>query len=442
MAEASAASQTAQLLSLLAGLPKTLFGSKQSTTVSGGGITEQTMFSDEAMAGLLKSILEGTDGKAGLASVAAGQKIPGLYNSTSKNLLVNDFTTRAASRVAELGAPKVTTKQPTTTTVKTPGAVSGKSGVGLGLGAAALLAGNKKVRKGASNIIDEMFGGGSAVTGAPGIGDLSQVLSGSDVFGPVSDNASALITGGFDQLNSIFSGGDALSNFSAGADAVSSASSFADFTNSIDGISSAFDAFGSASDISSIYDAADAAQGLELFGATDGIGLAGFGDLLRGDYADAATSAAVAYFGGPIGATFVAADSLLGTDITGKVGDKVFDDILGITDGKVICTELMRQGKLSKHLYFAEAKTNLARLSATTLRGYHAIAIPVVQRMRKSEALSNFLLPWVVDYSASVLGNSNGLRGKFVRYLLEPVCFLVGLCVPRQDYKSLYAAGA
>jgi len=308
-----------------------------------------------------------------------------------------------------------------------------------------MLAGNKKFRKGASNIIDEMFGGGSAVTGAPGIGDLSQVLSGSDVFGPVGDNASALITGGFDQLNSIFSGGDAISNFSAGADAVSSASSFADFTNSIDGISSAFDAFGSASDISSIYDAADAAQGLELFdaasAATDGIGMAGFGDLLRGDFADAATSAAIAYFV-PGGQVLVAVDSLLGTDITGTIGDKVFDDILGITDGKVICTELMRQGKLSKHLYFAEAKTNLARLSATTLRGYHAIAIPVVRRMRKSEALSNFLLPWVVDYSASVLGNSNGLRGKFVRYLLEPVCFLVGLCVPRQDYKSLYAAGA
>lgn len=440
MAEASAASQTAQLLSLLAGLPKTLFGSKQSTTASGGGMTEQTMFSDEAMAGLLKSILEGTDGKAGLASVAAGQKIPGLYNSTSKNLLVNDFTTRSASRVAELGAPKVTTRQPITTTVKTPGALSGKSGLVLGLGAAALLAGNKKFRKGASNIIDEMFGGGSDVTDAPGIGDLSQVLSGSDVLGPVGDNASAL--SGFDQLDSIFSGEDELSNFLAGADAFSSASSFDDFTGSIDGISSAFDAFGSASDISSIYDAADAAQGLELFDAAgDGIGLSGFGDLLRGDFADAATSAAIAYFV-PGGQFLVAADSLLGTDITGTVGDKVFDDILGITDGKVICTELMRQGKLSKHLYFAEAKTNLARLSATTLRGYHAIAIPIVQRMRKSEALSNFLLPWVVDYSASVLGNSNGLRGKFVRYLLEPVCFLVGLCVPRQDYKSLYAAGA
>jgi hypothetical protein len=431
MAESAAASN-AQLLTLLAGLPKTLFGSTTNKTTSGGSLTEQTMFSKEAIDSLLRGIMEGTSGGRGFAEVAAGQRAPGLYNATTRNMLMNDYATRAAGVVAEKTAPKVTTRGGLTESTKIPGMMS--KGTGLALGAA-LLGGTKKGRQTLEDLFKDIS--------LPGFGgkDMSGVMSFDEVSPGSFLNSAGMgipdFGGNLSAIDSFFPDAANFSMFSdSAAFAGDSLSAAMDFGSAA---SSGVDAFGNISTTADWTSGFDLAEGGAV--ATDGmdIGLTGLGSLMRGDYSDAATEAAIAAFvpGGPI---IVAADNLLGTDITGQVGDKVFDDLLGGVTGKVICTELCRQGLLSKHVYIEEATTNLKRLSATTLAGYHYIAIPVVHRMRKSKALSQFLLPWVLDYSNEVIYRTGGIRGKFVRYVLEPVCYVVGLAVGMQDYKSLYKA--
>jgi hypothetical protein len=416
MAE-SAAAANAQLITMLAGLPKTLFGSTTNRSTSGGSVTEQTMFSKEAMDSLLRGIMEGTSGGRGFAEVAAGQKAPGLYNATTRNMLMNDYAARAAGVVAEKTAPKVTTRGGLTESTKIPGAMSKTSGLLL---AAGLLGGTKTGRKYVEDLFKDI-----GVSGFGG-GDMSGVMSFDEVSpGSFINSAGMGIPDFGGNLSSIDSFFPDAANFSMFSDSASALDSFA-----------AVDAGSAAADWTSGFDLAEGGAV-----ATDGmdIGLTGLGSVLRGDYADAATEATIGALvpGGPF---IVAADNILGTDITGDIGDKVFDDLLGGVTGKVICTELCRQGLLSKHVYIEEATTNLKRLSATTLAGYHYIAMPVVHRMRKSKALSQFLLPWVLDYSNEVIYRTGGIRGKFVRYVLEPVCYVVGLAVGKQDYKSLYKA--
>ena len=425
MAE-SAAAANAQLLTMLAGLPKTLFGSTTNKTTSGGSLTEQTMFSKEAIDSLLRGIMEGTSGGRGFAEVAAGQKAPGLYNATSRNMLMNDYATRAAAQVAEKTAPKVSTRAGMTEATKIPGMMS--KGTGLALGAA-LLGGTKKGRQTLEDLFKDMsfpsFGGGGDVSGVMDFSEVSPTGFLSGVSGAGTD-----FSGSLSAVDSFFPGAAGFT------DGYSDAASFGGF-DMFSSMSDSVDAFGNVSTTADWTSGFDLAEGADAAG--DGIGLTGLGSLMRGDYADAATEAATAAFV-PGGAFIVAADNLLGTDITGQVGDKVFDDILNITDSKVVCTELCRQGLLSKHVYIEEATANLARLSATTLAGYHYIAIPIVHRMRTSKALSKFLRPWVLDYSNEVIYRTGGIRGKFVRYVLEPVCYVVGLAVGAQNYKSLYKA--
>ena len=431
MAESAAASNAA-LLQLLAGLPKTLFGSSTSRTTTGGSVTEQTMFSKEAIDSLLRGIMEGTSGGVGLAQIASGQKSPGLYNSTARGMLMNDYSTRAAGMVAEKTAPKVTSRGAQVTTDNAPGLMS--KGTGLMLGAAALVGtkGGRKKLEEAYDFLSKEFGGGDAY------GNMSVASDWNSGF-DIASGGSLPAMSGFSGFSDFAGFSDAISM----GDAFGNASVFSDWTSGFDAVDAAsagFDAFGNASTVADWTSGFDLADGASSGFDMGGFGTTGLGSALRGDYADAATEAAIAAFV-PGGSFLVAADNLLGTDITGQVGDKVFDDILGITDGKVICTELCRQGLMSKHLYIAEATANLKRLSATTLRGYHAIAVPVVHKMRKSAALSKFLQPWVLDYSNEILYGNGGLRGKFVRYILEPVCFVVGLVVSEQNYKELYANG-
>lgn len=126
MATAGALASNAQLITQLLGGAKTLFGSSSNTTVSGGTSTTQTMLSQDAVNALLKDLLESDSG--GLARVASGARIPGLYNTTSQQLMVNDLLARSAAQVAKASAPTVTTTSPKTTTVTDPGLISGSLG--------------------------------------------------------------------------------------------------------------------------------------------------------------------------------------------------------------------------------------------------------------------------------------------------------------------------
>lgn len=458
MAESAAASNVA-LLNALASLPKTLFGSTTDKVTSGGAITEQTMFSREAIDSLLRGIMEGTSGGSGFAQVAASQKAPGLYNSTTRGMLLNDFNVRAAGTVAEKTAPKTSTKGSFTESTKTPGVINNKGSL---LALAALIGSSKTGRKYLEDEWDslsKMLGGSAAAAGMDAAGVID--------FADVASNPLAAFSGagsvGFSGLDSVMSmfPQTALDSFAA--------SSFGTAGGPLD-VSKAIGEFDNYDPLASGVDAASAASTAldfggfatdaaleeamlldsfnpEYLGMTDGFGTAGLGQLIQGDVGQAGVQAGMAAI--PVAGPFLAgADALTGGAISEGPGAVVNDllggveDMLGLGGSKVICTELCRQGLMSKHLYIAEATTNLKRLSPITLRGYHAIAIPVVHKMRSSRKLSEFLQPWVLDYSNEVLGYGSGIRGKFVRYILEPLCYVVGMVVGIQDYKSLYVTSA
>ena len=153
---ANATESNINLINALLGVPSKIFGSTTTQTSSGGSSTQQTMISQAGVDALLKSLLEGTTGRAGLAAVASGGKRAGLYNSTTNSMLVNDLLARSAAEVEKARAPTVTTKEPSTTKTKVPGLLDSISPTGLLLGGALLAGGTKKGR----DLISGLFGDG------------------------------------------------------------------------------------------------------------------------------------------------------------------------------------------------------------------------------------------------------------------------------------------
>ncbi len=144
---ASAIVDNIQLANLLTSTLSNLFGSPGTTsnvttnagnfteTRTGGAVTrsggdqtttERLDISKEGIDALLRDLME--DDSTGFARVASGQKLAGLYNTTSRNMLLNDLLTRSAGQVAKLTAPKITsttsTPQLTTTAPHTTTRVS------------------------------------------------------------------------------------------------------------------------------------------------------------------------------------------------------------------------------------------------------------------------------------------------------------------------------
>lgn len=101
----------------------------------------------------------------------------------------------------------------------------------------------------------------------------------------------------------------------------------------------------------------------------------------------------------------------------------------------VICTELARQGLLDPDLYEAGGPAS-KQISYTTWVGYHCWAVRVVERMKTSPRLCQFLLPIVESryrYLTSVSGAH--LLGRASIYIGHPVCFLIGTVI---NWKGTY----
>jgi hypothetical protein len=164
------------LASMLTGMGSKLFGSSSSVEESTGGgtSTKQTVMDQASINAMLKSLMEGTTGRQGLAAVSQGQRGAGLYNSNVRSMMVNDLIARSTAEVAKAGAPTVETKTPSTATrtTTTPGMVSGGTGL---LGLAALVGGSAAGRKFLKDQFGDLLGDGSSslsssVFDAAGIG--------------------------------------------------------------------------------------------------------------------------------------------------------------------------------------------------------------------------------------------------------------------------------
>lgn len=118
-----------------------------------------------------------------------------------------------------------------------------------------------------------------------------------------------------------------------------------------------------------------------------------------------------------------------------KSGDK--------SGSKVICTELARQGLITKDDYSLCIAYSSDYLNEKHFRGYHFWAVNVVRRMRKSKkwtALFRSLAQARVEHIAWRYGDSS--RGSRLGWVLcavgEPICFGIGALVGQQDWRKLY----
>lgn len=105
--------------------------------------------------------------------------------------------------------------------------------------------------------------------------------------------------------------------------------------------------------------------------------------------------------------------------------------------GKVICTELAMNDKLDPELYKKAISPELV-MKGQMLLGYHIIGVRLVEMMRKSEKLSDFLAPYVADYIRHKAGKKNR-RGFIVKAFLHPISWILGFFNTDPNYyKVLY----
>jgi hypothetical protein len=93
--------------------------------------------------------------------------------------------------------------------------------------------------------------------------------------------------------------------------------------------------------------------------------------------------------------------------------------------GSVICTELVRQGKLDKSLYEA-GHSHFLSLNPKIVSGYQWWAMPMVTRMQKSEKLSNFFAPIAKARYEYLVNNKKSFLGMLTVFIGHPICFVLG----------------
>lgn len=358
-------------------------------------------------------------------SVTSGNRA---YSDTTVKQLANEAMARATGEAADaklkfiqgnnstagnLVGQKIanSTTRTGTTTAKTAASPAGKA---LQLGSAALGAyglykkATKKdsegaslvgdISKGAQGIYDSIFGGSSGA----GISDISSLFSAggapsfSAAVSPLTNFADSI-----DTISPFILSDGASSLLSAGDTITSGASLFGDIAN-------------------------EAFSGSSLFSGAADLGTsAAFdtGTSLAGDVAGNV-------LGSGLGPFTAAADVITGGDFGSFVGDIVGGDF------SVICTELYRQGIMSRELYKTDIEFAQSNLSPTTLRGYRFWAVPFVRLMRKSKLLTKVAAFFALRRALSLTRNST--FGSCFRRLFEPVCWVIGNFVPEVNYKKLY----
>ncbi|KAB1180273.1 hypothetical protein [Photobacterium damselae] len=147
------------------------------------------------------------------------------------------------------------------------------------------------------------------------------------------------------------------------------------------------------------------------------------------------------------GAREAAKGNLGGThvNISGGCGSEARNHSGGSHGGnsRVICTYFYRKGMLDVDVWRADLQYTQNHLSETTVRGYHYWAIPYVELMRKNSLAEKIMYP-IAKYRAIELAykmnivEKGSLRGKLVRLVLEPICFVIGSVCKQKDWQALW----
>ncbi|ELQ2337398.1 hypothetical protein QTG64_002908 [Vibrio vulnificus] len=111
---------------------------------------------------------------------------------------------------------------------------------------------------------------------------------------------------------------------------------------------------------------------------------------------------------------------------------------------RVICTHFFRKGMIEQKVWRADLEFTQQHLSETTVRGYHFWAIPYVELMRKNTFFEKVMFP-IAKYRAIELAHKMGVvekgsfRGKLIRFVIEPACFVIGTFCKQKDWERLWS---
>lgn len=115
------------------------------------------------------------------------------------------------------------------------------------------------------------------------------------------------------------------------------------------------------------------------------------------------------------------------------------------TDSRVICTELYKQGKLSRDLYRMDVLYTARDLPATLVRGYHYWAIPMVPVIRRNKfvcSVFEYLTVKRAEEIAHIVDpikhTKTTIAGKIIKNVGEAICYAIGIFVKQKDYTVLY----
>lgn len=120
----------------------------------------------------------------------------------------------------------------------------------------------------------------------------------------------------------------------------------------------------------------------------------------------------------------------VGTIVGGVIGG-----VVGATSGgKVICSELVRQGKLNPVIAYLDGVHRERYIDDDTYQGYVAWAIPVVKYMQHdiygpivTFLIKPFAKAWAYEMASRVdISRKGSLLGKLLKITGEPVCRLIG----------------
>ena len=399
--------QVLTVLPALAGL----FTSKRGTTTTtkaGGTTTQQTMLSDVAVKDILREMMEADQG--GLARIASGQKTPGLYNATSRQLMIDDLMARAAAQVERARAPIVTTSTPQTVTEQSYApapidpAMAALAAGGMWLansstGAKITGSVGDAIATGVGKATASIMGGLESIFGVPTQAPAPVVDAIPRLLGNTAASTAASTLGSID-WDAIVSSGDTLAAINAfGADPASFTSSFA---TPVPDVAGGFPVIGTVMNL---------AQG-NVGGALGGVGGWALAPALG--------------VTGPVGA-------LIGSVLGGIFGGK---------GGKIICTELYRQGRMPLRIYLADQVFGKLQ-SADVMRGYHFWAAPLVRLMRKSPRVTSvvefFALPWA-RHMAYKMGveMTDSTFGRCLMAVGLPACKLIGKIISLREENYSY----
>jgi len=119
----------------------------------------------------------------------------------------------------------------------------------------------------------------------------------------------------------------------------------------------------------------------------------------------------------------------------------------GGSGGKVICTELCRNGAIEHEVWMADIRYSRQNFSEQTMRGYHLWGIPYVKLMRKYPSfakLAEHPTRWFAEdiaYRMGVLTKPN-FKGWVLREVFfRPVCFGIGIFAKARDWQALWRDG-